>query len=394
MMTIEQNEAGQIPSAFNSNQKYWARARAGAWVACVEIDSVGFPAWSARNVGAVTVSRVERHVSRRARRCAQSIGSSSLTQRIQSWSAALMERPISWCVEFGGAIAPAVVAPLQGGLPAVGNFAELQGQFDLALCGRLADRLAVAMRRDGRQMSDTTKEDAAGAGVLALARWRDINARHMRARVRGTVAAVAWRAIVREVAKDGFGQSVELVPAMADELRGSAVPLPPLVGDDSRTDKAARLVFERARAKRPRLLLRRVEALVAAAGRGANGERRRASVERVAIAARHLLAGESLEAAAAAVGFESTASARGTMRAGDKLVRAARRLGMAIQFDARMNTSGGHSDKILAPDTLQTKDDEHAERQAAIHNSARHAQRSTIVTAFDTWLLKRALRAS
>lgn len=258
----------------------------------------------------------------------------TLTQRLGSQ---LLDRTAGWRVPFGSFVEPSVVAPLFGGLPAGGLFGELQGQMDLTLCSRLAGRLAASMRRDGRPMSDTSKDDGVGAGVLAIARWRAINARHLGARIRGAAASVAWRAIVKSVSADGLGES-QSAGAFCDadfsNLASSALPLPPLCGDDSDADRASRLLFERSRAKRPALLRRRIESIAVAGG--ANGERRKAAAERVGYAVRRLLGGDSLEQAATAAGWSSSGVGRHRKTAGDALIQAARRLGFNVQFSLRV----------------------------------------------------------
>jgi hypothetical protein len=285
--------------------------------------------------GAGAGLRVQRHVSRRAHACARKAGESTERERLAAFAAGTAFK--GWSVEFGAAVCPSVVAPLFGGVRAAqdGFFAELQGQFDLARCWSQVERLAAAMRRDGRECSDTTKADAASAGALALARWRAIGARHPQARLRGTVGAVAWRAVVREVASDQLGDAVTLANMTAEDWHGSALPLPQLRGDDSRGDRASRLLFERARAKRVGLLQRRLASLTAAAGRGANGARRREAVERVGRAVLLLLHGDNLDCAAVAAGFTASQGTHGTVRAGDRLLQAARRLGLGVQFTVR-----------------------------------------------------------
>jgi hypothetical protein len=104
-----------------------------------------------------------------------------------------------------------------------------------------------------------------------------------------------------------------------------------LVGDGSRDERAARLLFERARAKRPALLARRVEILKAQGGRGKRAD----LIDKVHRAAVLLLHGESVDTAAASAGFRASGAGRHTMRAGDMLARAARRLGFRVQFNLR-----------------------------------------------------------
>lgn len=90
---------------------------------------------------------------------------------------------------------------------------------------------------------------------------------------------------------------------------------------------AARLLFERARAKRPALLARRIEIIKARGGRG----KRAALVDKVHRTAVLLLHGDSVDSAAAATGFKAS----GQSKAGDYLMRSVRRLGFRVQFTVR-----------------------------------------------------------
>jgi hypothetical protein len=117
-------------------------------------------------------------------------------------------------------------------------------------------------------------------------------------------------------------------------LAGSALPLPGCY--ESRDDKAARLAFERARAKRPALLARRVESIKAKGGRGRRGE----LVDKVQCASVLLLHGESIDKAAELAGFKASGSGRHAVKAGDRLAQAVRRLGFKFQFTARQRTDG------------------------------------------------------
>ena len=143
---------------------------------------------------------------------------------------------------------------------------EVQGQHDLAMAEGQAAKLAASTRRDSLLCSDTTVEEGLSAGVQALALWR--------ARLgpdspsEPSASLVCWRAVVREMSADTWGDSVELSSMSPESLAGSVLPLRRLLGDDSREDKAARLLFERTRARRPALLSRRVEAIKAQGGRG------------------------------------------------------------------------------------------------------------------------------
>jgi hypothetical protein len=161
------------------------------------------------------------------------------------------------------------------------------------------------MAQSGKVASHSTIQAAAADAAADLARWRGILYRHPAARPRGVAAIVAWRACVRSVESDGYGThegAISTEPDLLADFHATSLPLPPLVGDDSRTDKASRLLFERARAKRPGLLRRRIDSLLSAAV-GSGSDKRRATIERVSIAARALLSGASFDQASAAAGY-------------------------------------------------------------------------------------------
>jgi hypothetical protein len=130
--------------------------------------------------------------------------------------------------------------------------------------------------------------------------------------------------------------------------------------DDSRQDRATRLLFERARAKRGDLLARRVESLKLRA-RGKGGAKRAAVIDKLHRAAVQLLHGVSVDEAARAAGFKPCNRARaagGTTRAGDRLMQAARRLGLRVQFNLRQVESkeceGGAGEFVpLSPEYVQ-----------------------------------------
>jgi hypothetical protein len=217
----------------------------------------------------------------------------------------------------------------------------VQGQRDLAMAKRQARKLVATMQRNGSEPSNATEGDAIGDGVLAVLRWRQTFGP---VHINDTATLVCWRAVVASIARrDLLGESLDTIAAGDgdgggvdyDTLTASALPLPQLCGDASREDKAARLLFERARAKRAALLARRFEALAV----GATGRRRQA-IERIHRAAVLLLHGETLDNAAAAVGYHAAGQGRGFHRAGDWLVRAARRLGLRFTFNLRMRDGG------------------------------------------------------
>lgn len=215
--------------------------------------------------------------------------------------------------------------------------AECQGQHDVARVTRQAKRLVGRMRQSGSETSNATEDDALGDGLLALVQWRNTYGPRP---LGETAALVSWRAVVRSVSvRDLLGESIEAWRhpdsedgGAWDSLTGSALPLPQLCGDATRADKAARLLFERARAKRPALLARRIESLkLRASGRG----RRAETIDKVHRACVQLLHGASLDEAAQAAGFKASGSGRHTMRAGDMLARAARRMGLRFRLSLR-----------------------------------------------------------
>ncbi|PWU21754.1 MAG: hypothetical protein C5B50_00950 [Verrucomicrobia bacterium] len=219
-------------------------------------------------------------------------------------------------------------------IPAGYLLQEAQGQEVLAIARRQAAKLKASMRGDGGGMSDTTEQEAISAGVSAVVAWR--NGAELDGAERGA-AGVCWRAILKAVASDSLGDSVESIEAWRgaddsgadcwDKLTGSALPLPPLCGDCSHEDRLTRLLFEQTRAKRPQLLARRIESLKLRGGRGKRAE----LIDKLHRSAVLLLHGESVDKAAIAAGFRAS----GQTRAGDYLFRAVRRLGFHVQFTAR-----------------------------------------------------------
>jgi hypothetical protein len=213
-------------------------------------------------------------------------------------------------------------------------FREIQGQSDLGIAQRQAKGITATMRKRGAVPSNATEGDAIGDGALALCAWRVTYG----PRVLGeSVALVCWRAIIASIARaDMLGESIEHWRAddsgadCWDRLSTSALPLPPLIGDGSRYERACRLRFERARATRlSRLSLRMGLRKLRATGR--QGE----SVDKVHRALVQLLYGASLDEAARAAGYKSRGQGRHVVRAGDTLTAAARRLGYRVQFEAR-----------------------------------------------------------
>jgi hypothetical protein len=206
---------------------------------------------------------------------------------------------------------------------------EVQGQSDMSIAERQAGSLGQQMKLKGL-CSDTTIADGVSAGLVALTQWhngQDVDGGT------GSAESVSWRAVQTSMGADTFGDTVTLSEFTPDSLASSMLPLPQLIGDDSREDRAARLLFERARVKRPALLHRRLAAIKAQGGRGKRGE----LVERVGRACLLMLQGESFERAAELAGFKGAkgGAGRGNIRAGDRLARAVRRLGIRFQLSLR-----------------------------------------------------------
>ena len=282
--------------------------------------------------GGGSINRKGKRVSSRG---GVSVRSTERARLAADWSARFAARGVEFgavCVRPSSLHLLPVGAALVSGYAAGGLLGEVQAQRDLTLCAAMSRKLLASMRRDGKQPSNATGDDATGAGVLAVARWRAINGKFPARRVRGSVLAVAWRAVVRESSRDLLGDAVPLGEgAAADTLAGSALPLPCFSGDDSRHDKAVRLVYERARAARPAQLSARLDALAAAGGRGS----RALVVSKVGHAAALLLGGASIDSAATSAGFKSRGAGRSFNRAGDALGQAVRRLGFGFRFNLR-----------------------------------------------------------
>ena len=252
---------------------------------------------------------------------------------------------------------PVSIALSSASIPAGPLLREVQGQQVLAMARAMAARLSRSMARDGRAMSSATESEAIGAGAGAVVAWR--NGAVMDGADRGA-AGVCWRAIVASVASDGLGESIEAWRQDEsgadcwDSLTGSALPLPGMVGDGSRAERASRLLFERARAKRGALLARRVEVIKGLGGRGKRAE----LIDKVQRAAVLLLHGESVDQAAMAAGFKASGSGRQAVRGGDRLMQAVRRLGFRVQFnlrqvEAKERDGRGGACVPLSPETIK-----------------------------------------
>lgn len=185
---------------------------------------------------------------------------------------------------------------------------EAQGQMDITLARACVRRLVARMAADGRPVSDTTQQDAVAAGCLALTEWRqrgDIGER--------LAARVAWRAVVDEISADCLGDGVPIHTVADDWLWFNRAQ-----GDESRLERAARLLVERLAKTRHARLLRRLANLPP--GRG----KRKEAIERVGRAAVFLLQGERLDTAAAMAGFKGSSKSK----PGDRLIEAVKRIGL------------------------------------------------------------------
>ncbi len=207
-------------------------------------------------------------------------------------------------------------------VPAGELLMEAQGKLALAVVKAQVRALAARMMAKGKAIGSGTIEDAQGAALLAVVQWRAGQAVDG---ADGGLALVAWRAACASVKRDELGESVELSSLTAEGLFGSCLPLPALLGDASRADKAARLRFERARARRPALLSRRIEFLQAST----SSAKRRQSFEDIGKAAGLLLQGASLDQAARGAGYK----AGGNACEADRLLQSVRRaFGVLLRF--------------------------------------------------------------
>jgi hypothetical protein len=206
---------------------------------------------------------------------------------------------------------------------------EVQGQSDLHLAENMANGLGRKMQSKGL-VSDTTIADAVSDGLFALTALR--NQYTTGASADTTPERICWRAIQQSMSRDTYGDTVPLADFTLEQLAASALPLPQLVGDDTRQDKAARLMFERTKARRPALLPSRIDALKAQGGRG----KRMDTIDRIGRACLLMLQGESIGQAASLAGFTgSQGGARGAVRPEDRLAQAVRRLGIRYQLTLR-----------------------------------------------------------
>jgi hypothetical protein len=199
---------------------------------------------------------------------------------------------------------------------------------DVRLVANCLRTIKTKIEDNGGKVSATMEEEARGAGAAAVVAWRNGAAACPAVpgeRVPQAVAVVAWRAVSDELSRDDKGHTVELSTVSDEWLAAAVEPLAVacLAGYESRSDKAARLLRERGAARRKAALPARMDKL-----RHGHG-RRVQLVERVGAAAARLLGGDSIDAAAAAVGFK--ARLRGGKvkeQAGVQLARAARAVGL------------------------------------------------------------------
>ncbi len=226
----------------------------------------------------------------------------------------------------------------------------VQGQIDLAIATRCALKLQMRMLADGHAVGHDRLQDGIAAGAFALACWRS-GVRLVRDGWDGgdiitqgevipdTAARIAWRGTVTLLSGDNFGESIPLTGGAEDDwLCAQALP------SESRTERAARLFIERHAGQRQILLRRRLDTVTP--GRG----RRAAAVDKVGNAAALILGGESLQAAALAVGFKD----RGRSSATDAFLQAAKRLKLiAPGFTARLRGKSQAGLKQVVPELVR-----------------------------------------
>ncbi len=199
-----------------------------------------------------------------------------------------------------------------------------QVEQDRRIVERSAYKLRARMQGDGKVIGDDAFREAQQSAMAALTLWRSgvTTARHdgadtLTAADASTLerhaARVAWRALVRFLSDDGIGNTIQIHGGAEDDwLCAQALP------SESRRERVARLWIERHAGNRQALLQRRLAHV--GGGRG----RRAASLGKVGQALLLMLAGDTLDTAAAAVGFKP----RGRHPAGDSLLRACHSLGL------------------------------------------------------------------
>lgn len=227
---------------------------------------------------------------------------------------------------------PIAEALASGEPPAGALLLECQGQADLCLSENCARKLAVKMRGSGATVSEDNIQDGKAAGALALTQWR-ATGMGVDGAPETLAARVAWRAVVRAMSADAFGESIPLHTVGEDWLWHNGGQ-----GSESPRERAARILVARAASKRQERLGKRMASLPMGKGKRAQ------VIDKVARAASLLLDGFGLDTAAGAVGFNARA---GSSRhsAADALLQACRRMGLIVktgaggqQFTARLST--------------------------------------------------------
>jgi len=214
----------------------------------------------------------------------------------------------------------------------------IQEQSTLAMVSRSANKLITRMLADGREVGQATKADGIAAGLLAVVCWRSsvqlVRGDDGGDNLTGAGSAfepwcmgarVAWRAIVSSISADGMGETIPLMGGAEDDWLCAQA-----LASESRTERAARLLIERNAGKnQARLAVH----LAGVTGRG----RRAAAVDKVRNCCNLLMTGDTLEAAAVAVGF----NVRGRNSASSAFIQAAKRLGLAQGFQVQHANRGG-----------------------------------------------------
>jgi hypothetical protein len=211
-----------------------------------------------------------------------------------------------------------------------------QAAEDVKLVANCLRALVLRIEDKGHKITEQQREEAKGAGVAALVEWR--NGVRACPSVRGSrvveaAAVVAWRAVSDELGKSRLGHSVEFSDVSTEwlaDLGDCWAIVEPLAvaccaGLESRNDKAVRLIRERGAARRGQRLAGRLDKF----RQGAHG-RRVALVARIETAARAIINGASIDAAARAVGFKDRPGH--WQQAGADLARAARACGIRFNL--------------------------------------------------------------
>ncbi len=258
----------------------------------------------------------------------------------------------------------------------------LELSFDVRPLGEFLDDMGdgyeATAKPQGRAWP-TQWQDACAAGLLAVQQWRAMG-RH-RARRRGVSAVpllalqrIAYRAIVKAISADTFGDGAQFIQPEADAKWATRE----AHAGESRTDKARRLLVLRGaedftlpadfivatgkaagRASDARtahgakacdvasaaqvvipkgtVISGRIKRLQTKMSRLSTFGRRGESVDKLTRASVFLLKGESLDGAAAQAGYKGSAGGAGggAVRAGDRMLEAAKRNGFQFTVHAR-----------------------------------------------------------